>query len=452
MASRVQWMTNLGLLTLCASFVGAQQTNTPDKTKPAQAKPAAPTIAPVIEEQAMNLLKKNQEAMLALNTYSAECHTILTRDKPRAEAPNGQFQLATLTAQKPNKMRYDRWELAGSPPPTGWTKPTKATDYTFASDGKDNYKQFGTIYRKDDRVKPESLSTILEPWRGFYAPDDSPYGSAVEGRKQGELKEARVTGSEQAEGVLCNKVFVHTVSSYNGSKIEYKTTWYIGPDGLTRRCVNYVAFDDKPGFTTDALLTNIRLNEPVNAALYAYTPPKGVTLEKDRKSDPLLANGTVAPDFAATDINNKPVKLSDLRGKVVVIDFWASWCGPCNAAMPHNQAVMKKLQAEGLPVVMLAVDDGEPRNAFETWVKQKQADLSALQFVYVPQKENVSAKQFSVTGIPTQYVVDAQGVIRASFVGFGGPSDDLEKAARAAIQSGKPAKTVAAASKTTGGK
>ena len=447
MNSSLRLVVGLSLLTVVAPAANAQTTKSPAASTP-QANSTAVATPPVIEEQALNLLKKNQQAMLALRTYYAECRTILTRDKPRPANPNGQFELATLTAEKPNKMRYDRWELAGSPPASGWTKPAASPDYTFACDGKDNYKQFGKMYRKDDRVTPEYMHTILEPWGGFYAESGSAYASAMASRKQNELRDARITGQESVEGLTCDKVFVHAVSSYNGQKVENTATYSIGPDGLVRHYLNHVSFNDTPGISYDATLTNIRLNEPVDAAIYAYTPPSGVKPEPDEKSTPLLANGTTAPDFTATDINKKPVKLSDLRGKVVVIDFWASWCGPCNAAMPHNQAVMKKLKAEGLPVIMLAVDNAEGRPDFETWVKQKQASLSALTFVFISTKEDVSGKQFNVSGIPTQYVLDKNGVVRASFVGFDKPDNELEKAVRAALGksgTGKGASTKIAA-------
>ena len=444
---KANWLllAGLGALT-CGLLPSANAQQKPSEATVGGKAETSQQTPPVIEAQALSLLQKNQQVMFALKTYAAECHTIKTRDKPTGKLKT-QFQFATLAAEKPNKMRYDGWNLNDDPAANGWTKPASAPTYTFACDGKDCYKQFDKMYRKDARIQPESLHTILEPWEGFYAPTASVYDTAQRYRKKNELREARLAGRDMVDGVLCDKIVVVIASSYNGQRYDSQATWYFGPDGLTRRCVDHVSFDAKPGSTRDATLSNIRLNEPIEAALYAYAPPKGVTPEAEEKQAPLLANGTTAPDFTAYEINKKPLKLSDLRGKVVVIDFWASWCPPCNAAMPHNQAVMKKLKAEGLPVVMLAVDDGEPRAAFDTWVKQKRASLSALTFAYVPQTENLSGSRFKVTGIPTQYVLDKNGVVRASFVGFDGTNNELETAIRAALGTGKTVKVAAAAKK-----
>jgi thiol-disulfide isomerase/thioredoxin len=402
-------------------------------------KPGPPHRAPslaasAVEPAAMALLKRSQDATLALRGYTAECRTVLTRDKAAKGGAMRRFMLSKLTAAKPNKMRYDAWESGADLAARGWRRPAGAPTYTMVSNGTKGWKQFGLAYRKDNRVRPEELSTILEPWTGFYSGGDSAYGLAQVARKNGDLKEVKRAGRATVEGVSCDKVDVVIVSSANGEPFESRATWFIGPDGLVRRCVAHVSFNNQPGVSRDSTIVGIKKNGSADARVFAYTPPPGVKLQEVKLMSGALPNGTRAPEFTARDTRKRTVKLSDFRGTVVIVDFWASWCGPCKQSMPHNQDVVRKLRAQKLPVVLLALDDGEPRDAFDTWIAKNARSMPELTFVHSPPESGVSAELFRVTSIPTQYVIDRKGIVRASFVGYAGPTDDLEDAVRAALR------------------
>lgn len=136
-----------------------------------------------------------------------------------------------------------------------------------------------------------------------------------------------------------------------------------------------------------------------------------------------------APDFELKDVDGNTVKLADLRGKVVVLDFWATWCGPCKASFPAMQKAVNKYE-----------DDENVRFLFlHTWERAKDPIKDAKDYVVTNNysfevlmdlrdsetKESAVAKVYGVRGIPTKVIIDPNGQIRFNTSGF---SADEEKA------------------------
>jgi peroxiredoxin len=118
-----------------------------------------------------------------------------------------------------------------------------------------------------------------------------------------------------------------------------------------------------------------------------------------------LSIGTVAPEIEGEDLDGKPMKLSDYRGKVVVLDFWSLACAPCLAMKPHERAMVKRL--EGKPFALLSIPEDTDRQGLKSALQKKEITWRSWF-----DGDGRIASQWLVLAVPTIYVIDTDGVIR----------------------------------------
>jgi thiol-disulfide isomerase/thioredoxin len=120
--------------------------------------------------------------------------------------------------------------------------------------------------------------------------------------------------------------------------------------------------------------------------------------------------GNRAPDFELLNLDNQVVSLGDFKGQPVLINFWATWCGPCRSEIPYLQQINEGWSADGL--VILAIDIGESQTTIEEFFEANKFSLPVLLDVH----NNVTGN-YGITGIPTTFFIDKDGIIREKVVG-----------------------------------
>ena len=142
-----------------------------------------------------------------------------------------------------------------------------------------------------------------------------------------------------------------------------------------------------------------------------------------------------APDFTLVDLKGNKVNIQELKNKIVIVDFWATWCEPCKASFPGMQKMVTKYK-----------DDSDVKFLFvDTWETTDKKEKNAADFIaskkygfhVLMDNDSKVVEQFKVSGIPTKFVIDKNGIIRFKAIGFDGSDDKLVSELTAMIDMAK---------------
>jgi thiol-disulfide isomerase/thioredoxin len=139
-------------------------------------------------------------------------------------------------------------------------------------------------------------------------------------------------------------------------------------------------------------------------------------------TQPELARARMAPAFAITTTDGQRISMDDLAGKVVLLDFWATWCGPCREALPHMREIAQKFQGQPLVVLSVSLDSDEGKwkdfivKNEMTWLQYRDGGFTGP-----------IAKMFGVEAIPHTFTIDADGVLQDEHIGDASIEGKLKK-------------------------
>jgi peroxiredoxin len=403
-----------------ASILAASQPSFADS-------PVAPTLPAAANATQADLLVSQIVNKLKVATS-------LTADFQEIDAYPGEYrdlkQSGSVALARPDKLdiSIQRFRRVNASEPWG----PSGNDVRSVSDGTTYTYAFLHPHSTQIQRSPVAAAVLRSALRGL-GPLGAFFNTEDGSQLPGQSGPATLLESANWEGATY-QVLQYTVAARDAASATVATA-YIGADLFIHR-LTYTTSGGHGTTTREWTVRNVVVNPQLAASRFSYVPPKDATvLDRGDVAD-LVSPGSAAPDFTVYDRNGKAVKLSDYRGKTVVLDFWATWCWPCNQSLPHTEQIGKLYRDRGVVVLAVAVRDSKA--GFGQWLKKHSyPDINFL-FEPRPQGQDAASALYGVSQTPTAYVIDAGGKVVQTLEGYRGPSQDLEAAVASALGRAAP--------------
>ena len=264
------------------------------------------------------------------------------------------------------------------------------------------------ILRENSKIKVYGDGKDLYSFNNFIGSDESQHMNhfIAEWRKINMKKDSANAYLQQHpdEFDAVNQSFTKELQNFNSFKQNYMQA-NANSAALIPVLQSIDPSQDFAGFESVVLQLEKSYPESptVQSIKQSYLQQKQQVQEKN-----FLAPGKIAPDFTQNKPDGTPMKLSDLRGKVVLLDFWASWCGPCRKENPNVVAAYKKYEKDGFTVMSVSLDRSK-----EAWLAAIEKDnlIWPNHVSDLKQWSNEVAQQYKVSGIPFTLLLDREGKI-----------------------------------------
>lgn len=368
----------------------AQEASAAGTTEGAAPEPAArPTAGSTIEPQALALAKQADAAYKALRSYSSTVKTTALEPGSRDAESNRSFS-GTLRWSKPNRFAV---RLAGSKDTMNLVSNGTTMFVSTSSDTKRYLKQSAQDEPGGSNVI--SLAMVQNGTDALFVAPLLSEGGLMEtlGLNQNKFSATLSLGQPETIGGVAVDVLNASVTDPSNPSTKANFALALGQaDHLVRQLKATITAPDesrpaKPGekanlvtaFFTETHL-NVQANPDLPASTFVYTPQKGAKpvaslqpqAQAQAPSEPLpydarLKKGAAPIAFEAKDLSGKSLSLAQFKGRVVLLDFWATWCGPCVGEVPNVVRAYKKYHPKGFDVVGISLD--EDRKSLDAFTK-----------------------------------------------------------------------------------